>query len=77
MSAASPPSGRGFFVCYSLSSPPLRGSWRRGFQNQQEAMAEAWKPYVKDLDTLYTDAICYERAMRHPTWFFTNLGAES
>lgn len=36
-------------------------------QNQQEALAEAWKPYMKDLDTLYTDATCYESAMRYPT----------
>ena len=30
-------------------------------------MAEAWKPYMKNLDTLYTDATCYESAMRYPT----------
>ena len=36
-------------------------------QNLQEALAEAWKPYMKNLDTLYTDATCYESAMRYPT----------
>ena len=36
-------------------------------QIQQEALAEAWKPYMKNLDTLYTDATCYESAMRYPT----------
>ena len=36
-------------------------------QNQQEVLAEAWKPYMKNLDTLYTDATCYESAMRYPT----------
>lgn len=36
-------------------------------QAQQEPLAEAWKPYMNDLDTLYTDATCYESAMRYPT----------
>ena len=26
-----------------------------------------WKPYMKDLDTMYTDATCYESDMRYPT----------
>ena len=30
-------------------------------------MTEAWKPYIKDSDTVYTDATCYESAMRYPT----------
>ena len=29
-------------------------------QQQQEILARAWKPYMKDLDTMYTDATCYE-----------------
>ena len=29
--------------------------------------ARAWKPYMKDLDTMYTDATCYESEMRYPT----------
>ena len=32
-----------------------------------EDLAEAWKPYMKNLDILYTDATCYESAMRYPT----------
>ena len=29
-------------------------------QQLQNLLAEAWKPYMKDLDTMYTDATCYE-----------------
>lgn len=36
-------------------------------QQQQEILASAWKPYMKDLDTMYTDATCYESEMRYPT----------
>lgn len=36
-------------------------------QQQQGILAEAWKPYMKDLDTFYTDATCYESEMRYPT----------
>ena len=36
-------------------------------QQQQDILAEAWKPYMKDLDTFYTDATCYESDMRYPT----------
>ena len=42
-------------------------SSRLKIQNLQEALAEAWKPYMKNLDTLYTDASCYESAIRYPT----------
>ena len=45
----------------------LELSSRLKIQNQQEALSEAWKPYMKNLDTLYTDATCYESAMRYPT----------
>ena len=45
----------------------LELSNRLKIQNQQEVLAEAWKPYMKNLDTLYTDATCYESAMRYPT----------
>ena len=31
-------------------------------------LAEAWKPYMKDLDTFYTDATCYESEMCYPTY---------
>lgn len=30
-------------------------------------MAAMWKPYMADLDTMYTDATCYESEMRYPT----------
>lgn len=36
-------------------------------QQQQEILASAWKPYMKELDTMYTDATCYESEMRYPT----------
>ena len=36
-------------------------------QEQQKVLADAWKPYVKNLDTVYTDAGCYESLMRFPT----------
>ena len=40
---------------------------RLRIQQQQDILAEAWKPYMKDLDTFYTDATCYESEMRYPT----------
>ena len=40
---------------------------RLKIQQQQDILAEAWKPYMKELDTLYTDATCYESEMRYPT----------
>jgi hypothetical protein len=36
-------------------------------QEQQNLLAQMWKPYMKDLDTMYTDATCYESEMRYPT----------
>ena len=36
-------------------------------QQQQDLLAEMWKPHMKDLDTMYTDATCYESEMRYPT----------
>lgn len=36
-------------------------------QEQQNLLAEMWKPYMKDLDTMFTDATCYESEMRYPT----------
>lgn len=36
-------------------------------QEQQKVLADAWKPYMKNLDTVYTDASCYESLMRFPT----------
>ena len=36
-------------------------------QEMQSLLAEAWKPYMKNLDTMFTDATCYESEMRYPT----------
>lgn len=36
-------------------------------QQQQDILAASWKPYMKGLDTMYTDATCYESEMRYPT----------
>ena len=36
-------------------------------QEQQKLLADAWKPYMKNLDTVYTDASFYESLMRFPT----------
>ncbi|MBO7506496.1 MAG: transposase [Paludibacteraceae bacterium] len=36
-------------------------------QELQNVLAEMWKPYMKGLDTMYTDATCYESEMRYPT----------
>ena len=36
-------------------------------QQLQNVLAEAWKPHMKDLGTMYTDATCYESDMRYPT----------
>ena len=36
-------------------------------QELQNLLAEAWKPYMKNLDTMFTDATCYESEMRYPT----------
>ena len=35
-------------------------------QEQQNLLAEMWKPYMKGLDTMFTDATCYESDMRYP-----------
>ena len=36
-------------------------------QDLQNLLAAEWKPYMKDLYTMYTDATCYESEMRYPT----------
>ena len=43
----------------------LAGNLR--IQQQQDILAEMWKPYMEKLDTLYTDATCYESEMRYQT----------
>lgn len=36
-------------------------------QQQQDVLAAMWKPYMQDLDAMFTDATCYESGMRFPT----------
>ena len=36
-------------------------------QQLQGMLADKWKPYMENLDTMYTDATCYESEMRYPT----------
>lgn len=36
-------------------------------QEQQKVLADSWMPYIKNLDTVYTDASCYESLLRFPT----------
>lgn len=36
-------------------------------QQLQGMLADKWKPYMQNLDTMYTDATCYESEMRYPT----------
>ena len=42
-------------------------SGRLKIQQLQDILAKAWKPYMKNLDTQYTDATCYESELRYPT----------
>lgn len=42
-------------------------SKRLRVQELHKVLAETWIPYMKDLDTVYTDASCYESHMRFPT----------
>ena len=36
-------------------------------QQLQGILADTWRPYMENLDTMYTDATCYESEMRYPT----------
>ena len=36
-------------------------------QQLQGILSDKWKPYMENLDTMYTDATCYESEMRYPT----------
>jgi hypothetical protein len=38
-----------------------------GLVSGRRAPKRGRKPYMKDLDTMYTDATCYESEMRYPT----------
>lgn len=50
-----------------IDSILLELSKKLKIQEQQKILADAWKPYMKNLDTVYTDASCYESLMRFPT----------
>lgn len=50
-----------------IDSIMLDLSHRLRIQEQQTTLAQAWVPYMKHLDTLYTDATCYESLMRYPS----------
>lgn len=50
-----------------IDSIVLELSKKLKIQEVQKVLADAWKPYMKDLDTLYLDATCYESQMRFPT----------
>lgn len=50
-----------------IDSIMLDLSRRLKIQEQQTTLAQAWVPYMKHLDTLYTDATCYESLMRYPS----------
>ena len=40
---------------------------RLKIQELQNLLAEAWKPCMNNLDTMFTDATCYESEVRYPT----------
>ena len=50
-----------------IDSILLELSRKLKIQEQQKLLADAWKPYMKNLDTVYTDASCYESQLRFPT----------
>ena len=50
-----------------IDSILLELSTKLKMQEQQKILSDAWKPYMKNLDTVYTDASCYESLMRFPT----------
>ena len=50
-----------------IDSILLELSKKLKIQEQQKVLADAWKPYMKNLDTVYTDASCYESLMRFTT----------
>ena len=50
-----------------IDSILLELSKKLKIQEQQKLLADAWKPYMKNLDTVYTDASCYESLIRFPT----------
>jgi Transposase domain (DUF772). len=51
----------------TLDSIMLDLAGKLRIQKQQTTLARAWMPYMKNLETLYTDATCYESMMRYPS----------
>ena len=45
----------------------LELSTKLKIQEQQKILSDVWKPYMKNLATVYTDASCYESLIRFPT----------
>ena len=50
-----------------IDSILLELSRKLKIQEQQKVLADAWKPYMKHLGTVYTDASCYGSLLRFPT----------
>ena len=50
-----------------IDSILLELSRKLKIQEQQKLLADAWKPYMKNLDTVFTDASCHESLLRFPT----------
>lgn len=50
-----------------LDDVMLKLAGKLKIQQQQDILAEMWKPYMDKLYTLYSDATCYESEMRYPT----------
>ena len=50
-----------------IDSILLELSKKLKIQEQQKVLADACKPYMKNLDAVYTDANCYESMLRFPT----------
>lgn len=40
---------------------------RLDIKSSQRILAKAWKPYLKDMHAMLTDATCYESQLRYPT----------
>ena len=53
-----------------IDSILLELSRKLKLQEQQKLLADAWKPYMKNLDTMCTDASCYE-SLSHNVHKFT------
>ena len=52
---------------FGLAYILLELSKKLKIQELQKVLTDSWKPYMMNLDTVYTDASCYESLMRFPT----------